>query len=46
VGRIVPGHEVLLWRRHPSRTFEDGLHLAEVSLRPGESSRLELGGAA
>jgi len=27
-------------------TFEDGLHLAAVSLRPGDWSRLDLGGAA
>ncbi|HEX2503506.1 MAG TPA: hypothetical protein VHK00_06155, partial [Miltoncostaeaceae bacterium] len=40
-GRIVPGHEVLLWERHRSRTFDDGLHMAEVSLRPGDTSRLE-----
>ena len=40
-GRIVPGHEVLLWERHRSRTFGDGLHVAEVSLRPGDTSRLE-----
>lgn len=40
-GRIVPGHEVLLWKRHRSRTFDDGLHVAEVSLRPGDSSRLD-----
>jgi glyoxylase-like metal-dependent hydrolase (beta-lactamase superfamily II) len=39
--RIVPGHEVLLWERHPSRRFNDGLHVAEVSLRPGDSSRLD-----
>jgi phosphoglycerate dehydrogenase-like enzyme/glyoxylase-like metal-dependent hydrolase (beta-lactamase superfamily II) len=39
--RIVPGHEVLLWERHRSRCFEDGLHVAEVSLRPGDTSRLE-----
>jgi N-acyl homoserine lactone hydrolase len=46
VRRIVPGHEVLLWERHRSRVFEDGLHVAEVSLRPGDWSRLDLGGAA
>jgi N-acyl homoserine lactone hydrolase len=40
-GRIVPGHEVLLWERHRSHTFEDGLHVAEVLLRPGDTSRLE-----
>jgi glyoxylase-like metal-dependent hydrolase (beta-lactamase superfamily II) len=38
--RILPGHEKLLWDRHPSRQFSDGLHLAEVCLRPGDASRL------
>ena len=38
--RILPGHEKLLWDRHPSRQFGDGLHLAEVCLRPGDASRL------
>jgi N-acyl homoserine lactone hydrolase len=38
--RILPGHEQLLWQRHPSHRYPDGLHLAEVCLRPGEASRL------
>jgi glyoxylase-like metal-dependent hydrolase (beta-lactamase superfamily II) len=38
--RILPGHERLLWDRHPSRRFGDGLHIAEICLRPGEASRL------
>jgi glyoxylase-like metal-dependent hydrolase (beta-lactamase superfamily II) len=38
--RILPGHEKLLWRRHPSHCYADGLHMAEVCLRPGEPSRL------
>jgi hypothetical protein len=38
--RILPGHEKLLWRRHRSHAFGDGLHMAEVCLRPGEPSRL------
>jgi N-acyl homoserine lactone hydrolase len=38
--RILPGHEKQLWDRHPSRQFSDGLHLAEVCLRPGDTSRL------
>ncbi len=38
--RILPGHEKLLWDRHPSRQFGDGLHVAEICLRPGEPSRL------
>ena len=38
--RILPGHEQLLWDRHPSARFGDGLHVAEVCLRPGEASML------
>jgi glyoxylase-like metal-dependent hydrolase (beta-lactamase superfamily II) len=38
--RILPGHERLLWDRHPSARFGDGLHVAEICLRPGESSVL------
>jgi N-acyl homoserine lactone hydrolase len=38
--RILPGHEQLLWQRHPSSRHGDGLHVAEVCLRPGEPSRL------
>jgi N-acyl homoserine lactone hydrolase len=38
--RIVPGHEWQLWERYPSRSFEDGLHLAEVTLAAGTRSRL------
>jgi N-acyl homoserine lactone hydrolase len=38
--RILPGHEKLLWDRHPSRRFGDGLHVAEICLRPGDVSRL------
>jgi hypothetical protein len=38
--RILPGHEQLLWQRHPCRRFGDGLHLGEICLRPGEASRL------
>ena len=38
--RILPGHERLLWDRHLSRCYPDGLHVAEVCLRPGEASRL------
>lgn len=38
--RIVPGHEWQLWERYPSRSFEDGLHLAEVTLAAGTPSRL------
>jgi N-acyl homoserine lactone hydrolase len=38
--RILPGHERLLWQRHPSAQFGDGLQMAEVCLVPGEPSRL------
>lgn len=41
--RILPGHERLLWDRHPSRRYFEGLHVAEVCLRPGEASRLPPG---
>ena len=44
--RILPGHEQLLWQRHPSHRYPDGLHLAEVCLRPGEASRLPCHDAA
>jgi glyoxylase-like metal-dependent hydrolase (beta-lactamase superfamily II) len=43
--RILPGHEQLLWQRHPSGRHGDGLHVAEVCLRPGEPSRLPGGDA-
>jgi glyoxylase-like metal-dependent hydrolase (beta-lactamase superfamily II) len=38
--RILPGHEKLLWDRHPSHRYPDGLHMAEVCLRPGDPSLL------
>ena len=38
--RILPGHERLLWQRHPSAQFDDGLHVAEICLGPGEPGRL------
>jgi glyoxylase-like metal-dependent hydrolase (beta-lactamase superfamily II) len=44
--RILPGHEKLLWQRHPSYRYPDGLHVAEVCLRPGEASQLPCDGAA
>jgi N-acyl homoserine lactone hydrolase len=40
--RIVPFHEKGLWDVFPSRTFEDGLHVAELALAAGELSRVEL----
>jgi hypothetical protein len=44
-GRILPGHEMELWERHPSAVFDDGLHVAEPCLRPGDHSRLPAGRA-
>src|SRR5262249_57771503 len=38
--RILPGHEKLLWERHASRRDGDGLHVAEICLRPREASQL------
>ena len=40
IPRIIPFHENKLWERYPSREFEDGLHLAEIWLRPGDASLL------
>jgi N-acyl homoserine lactone hydrolase len=40
VNRILPGHEKLLWERHPSARCGDGLHVAEICLRPGDATRL------
>lgn len=36
--RILPFHEAAVWDRFPSATFEDGLHVAEVSLAGGHPS--------
>jgi N-acyl homoserine lactone hydrolase len=38
--RILPGHETLLWERHPSRTYDDGMRVAEITVRPGGDSRI------
>jgi glyoxylase-like metal-dependent hydrolase (beta-lactamase superfamily II) len=38
--RIIPFHEGRLWERFPSRSFGDGLHLAEISLAGGHGSLL------
>jgi glyoxylase-like metal-dependent hydrolase (beta-lactamase superfamily II) len=40
VNRILPGHECELWSRHPSTEWEDGLRAAEITLRPGDDSRV------
>jgi glyoxylase-like metal-dependent hydrolase (beta-lactamase superfamily II) len=41
IERILPFHEVKLWDQFPTREFDDTLHVAEVSLAPGASSRIE-----
>jgi len=41
VTRVLPFHDFHLWEQFPSRAFEDGLHVAEISLAAGEPSRIE-----
>ncbi|MDW5324172.1 N-acyl homoserine lactonase family protein [Plantactinospora sp. KLBMP9567] len=36
--RILPFHEAAVWDRFPSAVFDDGLHVAEVSLAGGHPS--------
>jgi glyoxylase-like metal-dependent hydrolase (beta-lactamase superfamily II) len=36
--RILPFHEAAVWDRFPSAAFDDGLHVAEVSLAGGHPS--------
>jgi N-acyl homoserine lactone hydrolase len=38
--RIVPFHESKIWDEFESRQFDDGLHVAELTLTPGERSRV------
>jgi hypothetical protein len=40
VHRIVPFHAEELWDKFPTHTFGDTLRVAEISLAPGETSRL------
>jgi N-acyl homoserine lactone hydrolase len=40
VYRIVPNHDVALWERFPSVAYDDGHHVAEISLADGAESRL------
>ena len=42
----VPEYPFHLWEQVPIRVFEDGLHVAEVSLAAGEPSRIERAVAA
>ena len=41
--RILPGHEKLLWGRHRLHRYPDGLHIAEVCLRPGDATCFRTG---
>ena len=41
ITRVLPFHEANLWKHYPGCLFSDGLHVAEISLRPGASSRIE-----
>jgi len=36
--RVLPFHDGRLWDRFPSRTYDDGLHVAEISLAGGHDS--------
>jgi len=38
--RILPFHEAAVWAAFPSTTFDDGLHVAEISLAGGHPSVL------
>jgi N-acyl homoserine lactone hydrolase len=40
VRRVLCSHEVRIWTRHPTKTFDDGLHVAEIALAPGVASRI------
>ena len=39
-GRILPFHEAAVWSRFPSAAWDDGLHVAEVSLAGGHPTVL------
>jgi N-acyl homoserine lactone hydrolase len=38
--RILPFHEVRTWDRYPSNRYDDQLHVAEIALASGATSRL------
>jgi hypothetical protein len=44
--RIVPFHEQNIWSTFPSKQFDDSLHIAELSLAAGETSRIDAALAA
>jgi glyoxylase-like metal-dependent hydrolase (beta-lactamase superfamily II) len=46
VERMVPFHALEMWDRFPSQRFDDTLHIAELSLRPGDHSRLTMAASA
>jgi N-acyl homoserine lactone hydrolase len=39
--RVLPFHDMRVWERHRSREYDDGLHVAEVSLAGGHRSVIE-----
>jgi N-acyl homoserine lactone hydrolase len=39
--RVLPFHDPLVWERHRSREYDDGLHVAEISLGGGHASVLD-----
>lgn len=38
--RVLPFHDEQLWERFPAHRWDDGLHVAEITLAPGHGSRL------
>jgi glyoxylase-like metal-dependent hydrolase (beta-lactamase superfamily II) len=42
IGRVLCSHEVRLWDRFPTKEYDDGLHVAEITLAPGVVSRIGL----
>ncbi|MCL6443183.1 MAG: N-acyl homoserine lactonase family protein [Alicyclobacillus sp.] len=38
--RVLPFHEVKMWERFPTHQFDDGLHIAEISLRDKDKGRI------
>lgn len=41
VNRVLCSHEVRIWGKYPSIQLDDGLHIAEITLAPGASSRIK-----
>jgi N-acyl homoserine lactone hydrolase len=40
IKRVLCSHEVRIWDRYASVEYDDGLHVAEITLAPGAASRL------